>query len=56
MIPRLFFFTMKNNEDIHDYIFRSFFLTVYVYSDTEFDQMLTVYSNQNMESKSVKFL
>jgi hypothetical protein len=30
------------------------FLTVYVYSDTKIDQILTVYRKQSAESKSVK--
>ncbi len=44
---------MKNNEDIRDWIFLSF-LTVYVYSDTGIDQIVTVYRNQSVESKSVE--
>ncbi len=44
---------MKNNEDICDWIFQVF-LTVYVYSDTKIDQILTVYRKQSDESKSVK--
>jgi hypothetical protein len=46
---------MKNNEDIRDWIFSSF-LTVYVYSDTKVDQILTVYRKQSVESKSVEIL
>ncbi len=45
---------MKNNEDIHDWIFSSFFLTAYVYSDTEVDQIFTVYRKQSVESKYVE--
>jgi hypothetical protein len=44
---------MKNNEDIRDWIFLSF-LTVYVYSDTKVDQILTVYKKQSVESKSIE--
>ncbi len=49
----LFFFKVKNDEDIRDWIFRVF-LTVYVYSDTKIDQTLTVYRKQSAESKSVE--
>ncbi len=48
---------MKNNkdiQDIRDWIFSSFFLTVYVYSDTKVDKILTVYRKQSVESKSVE--
>jgi hypothetical protein len=34
--------------------FLKFFLTVYVYSVTEIDQILTVYRNQSVESESVE--
>ncbi len=39
---------MKNNEDIRYWIFSSF-LTICIYSDTEIDQILTVYRNQSVE-------
>jgi hypothetical protein len=44
---------MKNNEDIRYWIFSSFFNDVH-YSDTEIDQILTVYRNQLVEYKSVE--
>ncbi len=44
---------MKNNKDICDWIFW-YFLTVYVYSDTKIDQIVTVYKIQSVESKSVE--
>ncbi len=42
-----FFFEMKNNDDIRNFLlnFFEFFLMVYVYFDTEVDQ-ITVYSNK----------
>jgi hypothetical protein len=43
---------MKTNKDICNWIFSSF-LMAYVYCDTKIDQILTVYRNQNVESKSV---
>ncbi len=49
----LFFFKLKINEDIRDWIFQ-IFLTVYVYSDTEIDQILTVYRNQSVGCKFVE--
>ncbi len=49
----MFLFKMKNNEDIRNWIFASF-LMVYIYSDTEIDQLLTVYRNQSVGCKSVE--
>jgi hypothetical protein len=43
---------MKNNKGICDWIFQVF-LMVYVYSDSEIDQILTVYINQSVEFKHV---
>ncbi len=45
---------MKNNEKIVGIEFFRVLLTVYIYSDTEIDQILTVYRKQSVGSKSVE--
>jgi hypothetical protein len=45
---------MKNNEKIFGIEFFRVLLIVYIYSDTEIDQILTVYRKQSVGSKSVE--
>jgi hypothetical protein len=48
----VFFFKMKNNKIFAVEFFRVF-LTMYVYSNIEIDQILVISRNQSVESNSV---